>query len=120
MKRVLVVDDRAEIRKLLSITLGLDYEILLATNGADALALARTCRPDLVLLDVMMPDGPDGFDVLREIKADKDLGKTKVLMVTAKGGVIDLKRGQDLGADAYFIKPFSPLQLVQWIEEHLR
>ena len=119
MKKILIIDDRSEIRKLLAITLGLEYEIFLASDGPSGILLARASRPDVVLLDVMMPGDMDGFAVLKEIKEDMDLMHVKVIMVTAKGSANDLKLGQKLGADAYFVKPFSPLQLVNWLEQNL-
>ena len=119
MKKILIVDDRSEIRKLLAITLGLEYEIFLAGDGASGVLIAKTSRPDAVLLDVMMPGDMDGFAVLKAIKQDPDLEGIKVVMVTAKGNANDLKLGQKLGADAYFVKPFSPLQLVKWLEQNI-
>lgn len=119
MKKILIVDDRAEIRKLLAITLGLDYEVQLADNGEQALDVIRETPPHAVFLDVMMPGLFDGFDVLREVKSDPKLANLKVVMVTAKGMDEDVMRGKMLGADAYFTKPFSPLKVIQWLESNL-
>jgi CheY-like chemotaxis protein len=120
MKKVLIVDDHTDIRRLLSITLGKDYEIMEAEDGATALESIRRHRPQIVLLDVMMPGEMDGLQVLDAIKADPQLHDTLVAMVTARGQVADGDDARKRGADAYFIKPFSPLQVVAWVREHLK
>ena len=120
MKKVLIVDDHTDIRRLLSITLGKDYEIMEAVDGATALESIRRHRPQIVLLDVMMPGEMDGLQVLDAIKADPQLHDTLVAMVTARGQVADGDDARKRGADAYFIKPFSPLQVVAWVREHLK
>lgn len=120
MRKILVVDDRSEIRKLLAITLGLDFEILLATDAKEGILMAKASKPAAILLDVMMPGDVDGFWALKEIKSDPEMQNVKVAMLTAKGKAEDVKLGQKLGADAYFVKPFSPLQLVKWLEENLK
>jgi CheY-like chemotaxis protein len=120
MKKVLIVDDHTDIRRLLSITLGKDYEIMEAEDGVTALESIRRHRPQIVLLDVMMPGEMDGLQVLDAIKADPQLHDTLVAMVTARGQVADGDDARKRGADAYFIKPFSPLQVVAWVREHLK
>jgi CheY-like chemotaxis protein len=120
MKKVLIVDDHTDIRRLLSITLGKDYEIIEAEDGVTALESIRRHRPQIVLLDVMMPGEMDGLQVLDAIKADPQLHDTLVAMVTARGQVADGDDARKRGADAYFIKPFSPLQVVAWVREHLK
>jgi CheY-like chemotaxis protein len=120
MKKVLIVDDHTDIRRLLSITLGKDYEIIEAEDGVAALESIRRHHPQIVLLDVMMPGEMDGLQVLDAIKADPHLRDTLVAMVTARGQVADGDDARKRGADAYFIKPFSPLQVVAWVREHLQ
>lgn len=120
MKTILIADDQADIRRLLSITLGRDYEIIEAVDGTSALAAVHRHQPDAVLLDVMMPGELNGLQVLEAIKADPKLSKTLVALVTARGQAADYRAGQDRGADAYFIKPFSPLQVVSWLREKLK
>ena len=119
-KKILIVDDRAEIRKLLAITLGLDYEVITATDGEQALFSIRSSKPVVVFLDVMMPGKFDGIEVLRQIKSNIDLKQTLVAMVTANGDAENMKLAQAHGADAFFVKPFSPLKLVSWLEEKLQ
>jgi DNA-binding response OmpR family regulator len=79
--------------------------------------LAQNHRPDIVILDIMMPGDLDGLQVLDLIKADSNLTQTRVIMVTARGQVSDYEEGMRCGADDYFIKPFSPLKLVNRIKE---
>lgn len=110
--KLLVVDDNAEVRNLLRLTLSFgDYEIREATNGMDALATIQEWRPDIVLLDVMMPGEKDGLQVCREVKQDPELKDTYIAMLTARGQAQDIEAGGDAGADTYLIKPFSPLVL---------
>lgn len=118
MKKVLIVDDHTDIRRLLSITLGKEYEIIEAEDGVTALESIRRHRPQIVLLDVMMPGEMDGLQVLDAIKKDSHLRDTLVAMVTARGQQADGDDARKRGADAYFIKPFSPLQVVAWVREH--
>lgn len=120
MKKILIVDDQAEIRRLLFVTLGQEYEIIEAADGLSALESVQRHRPDAVMLDVMMPGEMDGLQVLDAIKSDPLLKDTLVAMVTARGQAADYRAGQDHGADAYFIKPFSPLLVVNWLREKLK
>lgn len=121
MKKILIVDDQPEVRELVEVTLSVgDYQILQASTGDEALALTRIERPDLVLLDVMMPNSSiNGFEVCRRIKSDPVLRETVVIMVTARGQEQDLQMGKKAGADGYFVKPFSPLELISKVEEIL-
>jgi CheY-like chemotaxis protein len=119
MKKVLVVDDQPDIRKLLSMTLEDDFEVLLASNGEQALDIAKTHQPFAILLDIMMPGGIDGIGVLNTIKSSPELKQIRVAMVTARGQQEDLKTGQNYGADAYFVKPFSPLQILAWLHDEV-
>ena len=119
MAKVLLVDDQSDIRRLIRITLGKSFEVIEAEDGVTGLALARHERPDLVVLDVMMPGTLDGLQVLDAIRADPALQGTRVIMVTARGQAHDYEAGMARGADAYFIKPFSPLQLAACIKETL-
>ena len=120
MKTVLIVDDKVELRDLVEVTLrGGDYRILQAENGVQALELARAEAPDLMLLDVMMPGGKDGFEVCAELKSDPATAGITIIMLTAKGQEVDKARGREVKADGYYTKPFSPLELLQKVEEIL-
>lgn len=119
MNKILLVDDHSDIRRLIRITLGKAFEVLEAEDGRTGLEMARRQKPDLVVLDIMMPGQLDGLQVLDAIKADPELLNVRVIMVTARGQAQDYETGMNRGADAYFIKPFSPLQLVTRIKELL-
>lgn len=115
--RILVVDDERGLVKLIRLNLEHDgFEVFEANNGAQAMDRLRAVLPDLVLLDVMMPD-LDGFQVLRMIR---EIGSTPVIMLTAKGEENDKVRGLELGADDYVTKPFSPRELTSRIRAVLR
>lgn len=119
MKKVLLVDDHTDIRRLIRITLGKNFDVMEAGDGAKGLELARDHRPDLMVLDVMMPGEPDGLQVLDAIRADPQLEHIRIFMVTARGQQHDLDDARQRGADAYFVKPFRPMQLVEAIKETL-
>ncbi len=117
MKRVLIVEDQADIRKLIRMTLEFEpYEIHEAADGVDGLRRATELRPDLILLDVMMPGELDGLQVCARVRANPELKNTRVVLLTARGQNQDRDAGQQAGADEYLIKPFSPLQLIETIE----
>jgi DNA-binding response OmpR family regulator len=116
MKQILIIEDQADIRRLIRWTLEFeDYEIHEANNGPAGLTLAKSLKPDLVLLDVMMPGGLDGFQVCEQIKADAELAQTPVVILTARSQERDRQAGERAGADAFLAKPFSPMQLVETV-----
>ena len=120
MKRVLIVEDQADIRKLIRMTLEFeDYEIHEANDGAAGLRMARSIKPDLMLLDVMMPGELDGLQVCHQIRKDPATAHIRVVLLTARGQARDREVGREAGADEYLIKPFSPLQLIDTIERLL-
>lgn len=114
---ILIVEDSADIRRMIRLSLDESYEILEAEDGATALAVIRNKLPRLVLLDVKMPGAMNGFEVLDVIKSTHAMRDVMVIMITAHGQTKDYDKGMELGADAYFIKPFSPLQLAGAIRE---
>ena len=120
MKTILIVDDKAEVRELVEVTLRVgDYRILQADNGNQAVEIAQAERPDLMLLDVMMPGGMDGFEVCERLKSDPATQGITIIMLTAKGQQVDKERGSQVKADGYYTKPFSPLELLQKVEDVL-
>jgi len=120
MKKIMIVDDQLEIRELVGITLSIgDYSIIKETNGESAVETAAKEKPDLIIMDVMMPGGIDGLETTRLIRKNMELQNTKIIMLTAKGQKIDIEAGYAAGADSYFIKPFSPLDLLNKVEEVL-
>ncbi len=113
--KVLVVDDQPDIRSLIRMSLEFeDMEVFEAENGARGLAMARAHRPDLILMDVMMP-GDSGLVVGKAIADDPQLRHTPVIFLSAKGQSSDVRAGMDTGARAYMVKPFSPTGLVNLI-----
>ena len=118
-KKILVVDDNSDIRRLLRLSIENPYEIIEAEDGETALQLADQHRPDLILLDIMMPGSIDGLQVLDILKKTPELQHIPVAMLTARGQSSDFEFGMNKGADAYFVKPFSPLLLLQWIASRL-
>jgi two-component system phosphate regulon response regulator PhoB len=119
LKKLLIVDDEDGLRSLVRMTLDSEgYQILEAQEGGHALELARAHHPDLVLLDVMLPD-LSGFEICRQIKSDPLMASTTVLMLTAKAQESDLGEAETAGADGYFVKPFSPIALMQRVESIL-
>lgn len=115
MQKILVVDDHADVRHLLDLTLELDYEVLQARNAVEALQIIRREKPFAVLLDVMMPGKLDGLDVLSIIKGDPTTQNIIVGMISARGQTTDIAHAEAAGADAYFVKPFSPLKVNEWL-----
>jgi DNA-binding response OmpR family regulator len=116
----LITDDHADIRKLVRMTLDTaDVEVYEADNAASALDLISRIRPTVVLMDIMMPGEMDGLDACRQIKADADLARTIVIMLTARGQQADLDAGKTAGADAYLVKPFSPLELLGMVSRYV-
>ena len=114
--RILVCDDEPVLRSLIRAALGDDYDVAEASDGDESLALVRELRPDLVILDMMMP-GRTGLDVLTEVRGDPELAQTKVLMLTARTQAADIEGIMRAGADRYVPKPFSPAQLVVAVDE---
>ena len=120
MAKIMVADDEAGIRALVSITLRDDdrYQLLQASDGADALRLAQRERPDVIFLDIMMP-GVDGYQVCTSLKNNPDTSHAKVVMLTSLAGTEDRRRAIDAGADDFFAKPFSPIKLLEKVDDLL-
>lgn len=116
MKRILLMDDQEDIRLLLRLAVEpLGYALSIATNGGEALELAGALQPDVAILDVMVPAGPNGFDVCRALRADPANAGMLIIMLSACGQQSDLEEGRRAGADHYMLKPFSPVELCDLI-----
>jgi two-component system, OmpR family, phosphate regulon response regulator PhoB len=119
-ERILVVDDEPDIVALVAYHLAkTGYRVSTATNGTDALQVARSERPSMLVLDLMLP-GMSGFDVLEQLRKDEGTRHIAVLMLTARKEEQDRIRGLSLGADDYLTKPFSPQELVLRVGAILR
>ena len=120
MQKILIVDDQPEIRELVKITLqNENYAIIEASDGREAVDKIKKEKPNLVLLDIMLPEDIDGFEVCSQIKNDNNLKNIFIVMLSSHGSKEDIKKGKSVGADDYFIKPFSPLQLIEKVEDLL-
>ena len=119
-QKILIVDDEEHIRELLKFNLNNSgYDTILASNGVEALKYAKDEKPDLVLLDIMIPE-MDGIEVCKNIRAEKTLVNTSIIMLTAKSEELDKILGLELGADDYITKPFSIRELLARVKAVLR
>ena len=115
--RVLVVDDSDVIRTLITVNLEMEgFEVVTAIDGQDALDKVHDVEPDVITIDVKMPR-LDGYDTVARLRADPRTSHLKVAMVTACAQDADVRRGQDVGVDAYVTKPFDPANLVRTVRD---
>lgn len=115
-KRVLVVDDERHIVRLVQVNLERQgYDVLTAYDGVECLEKAKSEKPDLIVLDVMMPR-MDGFEALQRLKTDPETSYIPVIMLTARAQDRDVLQGYQYGADLYLTKPFSPLELISLVK----
>ena len=116
-RKLLIADDEPGIRRLVRMTLQSDdYEILEAADGDEAVKLAREHKPELMLLDVMMPKR-SGLEVCRVLKTDPETAGITIFLLTARAQESDRREGRAAGCDGYFMKPFSPISLMRKVEE---
>jgi two-component system, OmpR family, alkaline phosphatase synthesis response regulator PhoP len=119
-EHILIVDDEEDILELLEYTLSKEgFSVTCATSGEDAIKIANSLMPDLILIDLILP-GIDGFELTRLLKNDPETSRIPVIMLTAKAGEPDIVTGLELGADDYITKPFSPRILVARVKALLR
>jgi DNA-binding response OmpR family regulator len=117
---ILVVEDDVDILNLLRFNLeAAGYDVLLSTDGYEGMNLARKRRPDMIILDIMLP-GIDGFEVCKDLKRSKETEGIPVIMLTARGEEVDRIVGLELGADDYVVKPFSPRELMLRVKAILK
>ena len=117
--KILVVDDEINITQILEFSIGAEgYEVITASNGEEAIDKARREKPDLIILDIMMPR-IDGYEACRILKSNPLTKNIPVVLLTAKGRDIDKRLGYEVGATDYIIKPFSPNKLIDRIHELL-
>jgi two-component system alkaline phosphatase synthesis response regulator PhoP len=117
--RILVVDDEIYIVHILDFSLGMEgYEVVTALDGEQAVEKARSEKPDLIVLDIMMPK-LDGYETCKILKGDDATKNIPVILLSAKGRNVDQKIGFEVGADDYITKPFSPRKLVERINSIL-
>ena len=121
LKKILIADDFADIRELVAETLGCDqYQLLEAEAAEEAVRIAEREIPDIIIMDVMMPGTIDGIEATRIIKENPKTRNCFIILLSAKGQVDDQERGLKAGADSYFVKPFSPMELIDKVEAILK
>jgi Response regulators consisting of a CheY-like receiver domain and a winged-helix DNA-binding domain len=119
-EKILIVDDEEHIRELIKFNLDKNgYRTICADNGLEALRMVKSENPQLILLDVMLPN-MDGYDVCKEIRRDNSISSTPIIMITAKSEEFDKVLGLELGADDYMTKPFSIRELIARVKAILR
>ncbi len=118
MKKILIADDKPEVVELVRVSLEGDYQVIDASDGSQTLKKVRLEKPDLILLDIIMPK-MDGFEVFRKLKKEPKTKKIPIIMLTAKGQKLDQEKSTRLGASGYITKPFSPSYLLTKVEEML-
>lgn len=117
MKKILIVDDEPNIVMSLEYLLRRQkFDVNIARNGTEALNNIGQKKPDLILLDIMMPD-VDGYEICEYVKSSPDLHQIKIIFLSAKSKKEDINKGYELGADLYLIKPFSTKELLNKIKE---
>lgn len=120
MKKILVVDDDPYILMSLEFLMKKNgYQVMIARNGTEALEAINTVKPNLILLDIMMPD-VDGYSICKHVKSKKDLKEIHVVFLSAKTKETDIQKGIDLGASLYITKPFSTRDLMKKVNELLQ
>jgi DNA-binding response OmpR family regulator len=118
-KQILVVDDEKQLISLVKLHLDMaGYDVLTASDGEKALSVAAKERPDLIILDLMLPK-MDGWEVCRILKSDKDTANIPVIMLTARTDTESVLKGFECGADDYVTKPFSPRELIARVKRTL-
>lgn len=116
-QKILVVDDDPFILMSLEFLMKKNgYHVLVARNGTEAMQIVKDFIPDIVLLDIMMPD-VNGYEICKYIKATKKLAHSKVVFLSAKSSEADIQKGYDLGASLYISKPFSTRNIVKQLKE---
>lgn len=119
MKKILIADDEHKILMSLEYSFRkIGYEVYIARDGTEVLDLLKTITPDVILLDIMMPN-LDGYSTLKEIKKLEKMTDAKIIFLSAKTNPKDIEKGLEIGADAYVTKPYSIKKLIQQIEEML-
>ncbi|HTY26510.1 MAG TPA: response regulator [Desulfomonilaceae bacterium] len=119
-KKILIVDDERDIRDLVEATLlRSDHVVFKADSGEKAIEIARSEKPHLILMDIMMPGTIDGLEATRILKRDPATRYCTIIILSAKAQISDREKGIEAGADGYFGKPFSPLELLRKVDQVL-
>ena len=128
IRKLLIIEDQPDIRNLIKMAFGFDqYQVHEASDAQVGLKMVHAIQPDLVLLDILMPtrlevncpDILDGLDLCRSLKNDPEYANIPIILLTAKGQVVDKNKGLAVGADDYIVKPFSIIHLIEVVQHHL-
>ena len=120
MKRILVIEDETQVRENIQQILEFsDFEVISAAEGSSGLKLAKAQTPDLIICDIMMPPGIDGYEVLKALRQEPTTKAIPVIFLTAKADRADLRQGMELGADDYLTKPFENSELLRAVGSRL-
>lgn len=116
-RKILIVDDEPNIVMSLEYAFKKkEFQVFVARDGTEALEIAEAHKPDIILLDIMMPQ-MDGYETLRQVRKNKDLDHTKVIFLSAKSTMTDIKKGMEIGAERYITKPFSVKKILSEVED---
>lgn len=119
-ERILIIEDNVSLVDMLRMVLERrNYDVITTASGQEGLTLVRKKKPDLIILDIGLPDA-DGYDICREIKSEPKTREIKILMLTGKGTVEDVEKGFEVAADAYLPKPFDMERLILKIQSLLK
>ncbi len=119
-KRILIADDEEPVVRIVTVNLELEgYEVIPAYDGAEAWEKIKSEKPDLAILDIMMPE-MDGWEVLEKIRSDPELKDMPVIMLTALAQAPDISRSWEMGAESHLTKPFDPLELITLVRRLLK
>lgn len=119
MKRLLIIEDEEHIAEAEKLILKDKYRVFVARTGSEGLEMAKKIRPDVIVLDIMLPH-ISGYEICQRLRDEKNLSNVKIVMVTAKSEQADEDIGMDLGADDYVMKPFEPDELLHVISQVLK
>ena len=118
-KKILIVDDEYAIRELVALSLGSEYETFKTESGKEALSFISRTKPDLIILDIMMP-GMDGYEVCKKLKLDIKTKDIPIIMLTAKHQMQDLRQAIQVQVDEFMTKPFEPDKLKKVVDERFK
>lgn len=120
LKKILIIEDQPDIRKLVKLTMDITHsEVYEASDAESGFAMVESIKPDIILLDIMMPGEINGLQLCVILKSDYRYNNIPIVLVTARGQMVDKQAGLEAGADEYIAKPFSPIKLIETVESLL-
>jgi len=120
LKKILIIEDQPDIRRLLKMTMDFsDYEVHEASEAESGFSMVKAIRPDLILLDIMMPGEINGLQLCTMLKSADSFKHIPIVLLTARGQLVDRQAGLAAGANEYLVKPFSPIKLIETVESLL-